>query len=86
MTIDLRKAASKMLDARKAHRENPSVCPRCASNNTIMLGYTQKASLLRAAVGEVYFGTAGAAVGAMSATGIDAQFMCHDCGRRWTVR
>ncbi len=70
----------------KADKANPTVCPKCGSRNSEVLGSTNRVSLGRAVVGNAIAGVPGAMVGAMTGKKQRHEFICRDCGHRWIVK
>lgn len=67
-------------------RKNPTICPKCRSRNTEILGTTDRASFGRAVIGGAIAGPAGAVVGAATGKKQRHEFVCRDCGNRWIVK
>ena len=91
--IASRKAASARAAAlasapspKKLNKRNRTVCPRCGSSDTFVMGSTNRPSFVRAAVGHAIAGTPGAIVGSMTGKKMRHEFICRSCGKRWRVK
>lgn len=71
------------VNPKKLNRRNASICPKCGSPDTVLMGSTKKVSVSRAVVGGVMFGPVGAGVGAMTGKKQRHEFLCRSCGARW---
>ena len=68
---------------KKLNKKNKSICPKCGSSDTIVLGSTKKASFTRAIVGGAIAGVPGAMVGSTTGKKMRVEMMCRSCGARW---
>lgn len=73
------------VNPKKINRRNASICPKCGSCNTVLMGSTKKVSVSRAVVGGALLGPIGAGVGAMTGKKQRHEFLCRSCGARWRV-
>jgi hypothetical protein len=71
---------------RQQNKRNPSICPKCGSSDTVVLGSTNRPSVGRAIVGGAIAGRTGAAIGGLTGKKMRTQFLCRSCGHRWTVK
>ena len=77
---------------KQRNRENPTICPRCGSSNTMVAGDRTKVSvggaIVGAAAGEALGGALGSAIGAgVGAVGKHVtKMVCRDCGARWEFK
>lgn len=78
--------------AKVQNRHNPTICPKCGSHDTMVLGSGKKVSVGRAVVGGAVgsmvnpVGTAvGAGVGAMTGKKNRSEMVCRTCGARWYI-
>lgn len=78
--------------AKVQNRHNPTICPKCGSRDTMVLGSGKKVSVGRAVVGGAVgsmvnpVGTAvGAGVGAMTGKRNRTEMVCRTCGARWYI-
>lgn len=66
-------------------RHNPTICPKCGSRNTMVIGSGKKVSVGRAIAGDMVAGPAGAVVVAMTGKKNRVEMICRDCGKRWYI-
>jgi hypothetical protein len=71
--------------AKVQSRHNPTICPKCGSHNTMVIGSGKKVAVGRAIVGDMVAGPAGAVVGAMTGKKNRVEMICRDCGKRWYI-
>lgn len=78
--------------AKVQNRHNPTICPKCGSHDTMVLGSGKKVSVGRAVVGGAVgsmvnpVGTAvGAGVGAITGKKNRSEMVCRTCGARWYI-
>lgn len=71
--------------AKRAHKKNPALCPKCGSADIVVLGENVKPSLVGAAIGSSY-GVFGAAAGATLLGKRRRELMCRKCGTRWLLK
>lgn len=70
---------------KQEHKKNPTVCPKCGSHDSMVLGSNRKLALGRAVVGDAIAGAPGAIMGATTGKRVHTQMICRSCGTRWTI-
>lgn len=77
--------ASREAAAKRAHKKNPALCPKCGSADVVVLEGDFKPSLIGAALGSSH-GFLGAAAGAALLGNQHTELMCRRCGARWRLK
>lgn len=84
-TAQVNLEASRARQAQRKKRAAGLVCPKCGSENVVAVGNTGKdLSAGKALAGAMIAGTAGAVIGASMGTKGKTEWVCRDCGKRYT--
>lgn len=83
----MRRARQRYEESRQAKidRKNPTICKKCGSRDTMVLGSGKKVALGRAIVGDLVAGPIGAGIGAMTGKRNRVEMICRSCGKRWYI-